>query len=355
MGALTSAGFSHHCEDSGHRRTGTNLRDGGQNITRLHFTYTSNKSKRPLGNRYTLCTWTDSSAGWEGGTNSPLHLIRGESLPELINTQPLLWTHDRLTLVCVRYWKSKLWVATGKRRWQPITSVCTPAAWIRPPEWGIWQTPGRWQSEWILTKNRNMKPRERTAPDLVFVTKGNLLGRGGESQHCSMNINTLSLSPLFFFTDTNLSVSSNVFLSNPSHLFLCSPEVFISISPLLYRRRLLSTIQRFLFGVYTHQAGCCWGRRGGHCCLQVESLRILLAVETPLREGLDEEEERRSVLALLPSVPFTQTVLARAGHWSSCPWSRSSSTTCPKRHSQQAQNKSIAVPNKCRLDRCSIE
>lgn len=54
-----------------------------------------------------------------------------------------------------------------------------------------------------------------------------------------------------------------------------------------------------------------------HCCLQAESLRILLAVETPLRDGLDEEEDLRSVLALLfrepPSVPFTQTGLATAG------------------------------------------
>lgn len=60
-----------------------------------------------------------------------------------------------------------------------------------------------------------------------------------------------------------------------------------------------------------------------HCCLQVESLRILLAVETPLREGLDEEEDRRSALALLfrdpPSVPFTQTGLATAGLWSALP------------------------------------
>lgn len=65
-----------------------------------------------------------------------------------------------------------------------------------------------------------------------------------------------------------------------------------------------------------------WGW-GGHCCLQVESLRILLAVETPLREGLDEEDDWRSALALLfrdpPSVPFTQTGLATAGLWSAVP------------------------------------
>lgn len=66
-----------------------------------------------------------------------------------------------------------------------------------------------------------------------------------------------------------------------------------------------------------------WEGGGCHCCLQVESLRILLAVETPLREGFDEEEDRRSALPLLfrdpASVPFTQTGLARAGLWSACP------------------------------------
>lgn len=68
--------------------------------------------------------------------------------------------------------------------------------------------------------------------------------------------------------------------------------------------------------------GCCCGSgsEGCHCCLQVESLRILLAVETPLREGFDEEEDLRSVLLLLfrepASVPFTQTGLATAGLWS---------------------------------------
>lgn len=106
----------------------------------------------------------------------------------------------------------------------------------------------------------------------------------------------------------------------------------------------LSTSEaQFLFwrtsanGLHTHQVGCFWGGGGGggcHCCLQVESLRILLAVETPFREGLDEEEDRRSDLTLLfrdpASVPFTQTGLARAGLWSTCPWSRSSSATCPE-------------------------
>lgn len=72
-----------------------------------------------------------------------------------------------------------------------------------------------------------------------------------------------------------------------------------------------------------NQAGCWEKRERGHCCLQVESLRILLAVETPLREGLDDEEDRRSALALVfrdpPSVPFTQTGLATAGLWSASP------------------------------------
>lgn len=51
--------------------------------------------------------------------------------------------------------------------------------------------------------------------------------------------------------------------------------------------------------------------------MHVESLRILLAAETPLRDGLDEEEDRRSALALLfralLSVPFTQTGFATEG------------------------------------------
>lgn len=85
-----------------------------------------------------------------------------------------------------------------------------------------------------------------------------------------------------------------------------------------------------------------------HCCLHVESLRILLAVETPLREGLDEEEDRRSALALLfraaASVPFTHTGLARAGLWSALPPSRLSSTTCPKeKRNHESQNASGGV------------
>lgn len=76
-------------------------------------------------------------------------------------------------------------------------------------------------------------------------------------------------------------------------------------------------------GTGTDQPGGTLLRGGGHCCLHVESLRILLAVETPLREGFDDEEDRRSALALLfralPSVPFTQTGLARGGLWSACP------------------------------------
>lgn len=57
------------------------------------------------------------------------------------------------------------------------------------------------------------------------------------------------------------------------------------------------------------RVGGAYMRECGHCCLQVESLRILLAVDMPLREGLDEELERRSDLGFSAagSVPFTQT------------------------------------------------
>lgn len=51
----------------------------------------------------------------------------------------------------------------------------------------------------------------------------------------------------------------------------------------------------------------------GHCCLQVESFRILLLVEEALRDGLDEALARRSALVLplsCPgSVPFMHTGL----------------------------------------------
>lgn len=172
------------------------------------------------------------------------------------------------------------------------------------------------------------------------------LGSSGESELCSLNINTDSLSsprfPLLLPPDTHLYVS---FCSNASHLLsfhldlrhLFSLGVYLFPLSTVWKvssKHFWSIIQ-LLFTVYalTRWAVAEGGRGGGHCCLQVESLRILLAVETPLREGLDEEEDRRSALALLfrdpPSVPFTQTGLARAGLWSACPWSRSSSATCP--------------------------
>lgn len=69
----------------------------------------------------------------------------------------------------------------------------------------------------------------------------------------------------------------------------------------------------------------------GHCCLQVESLRILLAVDTPFREGLEEELERRSDLGFSApvSVPFTQTGLATVRLRSGTHSSSSSGPTCP--------------------------
>ena len=70
----------------------------------------------------------------------------------------------------------------------------------------------------------------------------------------------------------------------------------------------------------------------GHCCLQVESLRILLAAEMLFLEGLEEELERRSGLGFsdADSVPFTHTGLATAHTRSSS--SSSSSRTCPVTH-----------------------
>lgn len=73
----------------------------------------------------------------------------------------------------------------------------------------------------------------------------------------------------------------------------------------------------------------------GHCCLQVDSLRILLAAEMPFREGFEEELERRSDLGLsdADSVPFTHSGFAtaqlRSGARSSSSSSSSSSVTCP--------------------------
>lgn len=72
-----------------------------------------------------------------------------------------------------------------------------------------------------------------------------------------------------------------------------------------------------------------------HCCLQVESLRILLLAEQALREGLEEALARRSALDLVlscpDSVPFMQTALGSplARLCPFCP--ASSSGTCPAR------------------------
>lgn len=72
-----------------------------------------------------------------------------------------------------------------------------------------------------------------------------------------------------------------------------------------------------------------------HCCLHVESLRILLLAEQALREGLEEALARRSALDLVlscpGSVPFMQTALGspRPRLCPFCP--ASSSGTCPAR------------------------
>lgn len=72
-----------------------------------------------------------------------------------------------------------------------------------------------------------------------------------------------------------------------------------------------------------------------HCCLQVESLRILLLAEQALREGLEEALARRSALDLVlscpGSVPFMQMALGspRPRLCPFCP--ASSSGTCPAR------------------------
>lgn len=76
-----------------------------------------------------------------------------------------------------------------------------------------------------------------------------------------------------------------------------------------------------------------------HCCLQVESLRILLLAEQALREGLEEALARRSPLALAlscpGSVPFMHTALGSPLP-RLCPFCpASSSGTCPAREQPQ--------------------
>lgn len=70
-----------------------------------------------------------------------------------------------------------------------------------------------------------------------------------------------------------------------------------------------------------------------HCCLQADSLRILLLVEQALRAGLEAPLDLRSALDLVlswaGSVPFTHMALGRPRL---CPfWPASSSETCPRR------------------------
>lgn len=80
--------------------------------------------------------------------------------------------------------------------------------------------------------------------------------------------------------------------------------------------------------------GSCRGHP--HCCLQADSLRILLLAEQALRAGLEAPLARRSALDLAlsgaGSVPFTHTALGRPRL---CPfWPASSSGTCPRRGGQ---------------------
>lgn len=85
-----------------------------------------------------------------------------------------------------------------------------------------------------------------------------------------------------------------------------------------------------------------------HCCLQVESLRILLLAEQALREGLEEALARRSALDLAlscpGSVPFMQTALgsARPRLCPFCP--ASSSGTCPARGARRQPRSRLPPP-----------
>lgn len=114
---------------------------------------------------------------------------------------------------------------------------------------------------------------------------------------------------------------------------------------------MLSTQSSPLFtpGAAEHPSCCLWLRRvppiplpvrsegpRPHCCLHVESLRILLLAEQALREGLEEALARRSLLALVlscpGSVPFMHTGLG-SPRPRLCPFcaAASSSGTCPAR------------------------
>lgn len=90
------------------------------------------------------------------------------------------------------------------------------------------------------------------------------------------------------------------------------------------------------------------GALPAHCCLQVESLRILLLAEQALREGLEEALARRSALDLVlscpGSVPFMQTALG-SPRLRLCPFCpASSSGTCPARGARRQAGSRLPSP-----------
>lgn len=90
------------------------------------------------------------------------------------------------------------------------------------------------------------------------------------------------------------------------------------------------------------------GALPAHCCLQVESLRILLLAEQALREGLEEALARRSALDLVlscpGSVPFMQTALG-SPRLRLCPFCpASSSGTCPARGARRQAGSRLPPP-----------
>lgn len=99
------------------------------------------------------------------------------------------------------------------------------------------------------------------------------------------------------------------------------------------------------------------GALPAHCCLQVESLRILLLAEQALREGLEEALARRSALDLVlscpGSVPFMQTALG-SPRLRLCPFCpASSSGTCPARGARRQAGSRLPPPRTTRHRFCS--
>lgn len=209
-------------------------------------------------------------------------------------------------------------------------------------------------------ENRSTRPNQSRSSFSDGTGSCACLGSGGESEHCSLNTKILALPSLNATFPPPPAWYSSLRLSVQTHSHLI-PPIFVSGTAAPVSLSFLSTVQSVLQAERTTAAelklltavraltrrvvaewgwGLCGG--GNHCCLHVESLRILLAVETPLREGLDEEEDLRSALVLLfrdpPSLPFTQTGLSSAGLLSAFPWS--SSATCSK----VQQKKKISGP-----------